>query len=256
MSQFKKGQRWSYLTRQEDSESTLIIGQVDKKFFKVNAIHVAIEKVTDPDGKTTEIGHFPFSEQALKSSVIKLIEEDVWVKLQMKKTIKEWQDNPNAGVFTKSVANTIDAVFNVVPKNFDDDFDALVSTLRQQKTDADLNELYGHLFGLNQWYFLTDPEDNRMPLQFVFEGGQNTTPAVLVFTSKARASAAAFELGLLESEESAVSVMSPEVKEAVMWISSELFQNEWLCFNYTQENFPVYSNEVTRLYNQFKLSKH
>lgn len=256
MSQFKKGQRWSYTTREEDKESTLVIGQVDKKLFKVSAIHVAIEKVTGPDGKTTEIGHFPFSEQAMKSSVVKLIEDDAWVNPQMKQPIKEWQDNPSAGVFTTSVATTIDEIFKSIPNVFDDEFDDLVTTMRQKQTESTLNELYGHLFCLNQWYFLTDPENDRMPLQFVFEDGMNKTPAVLAFTSKERASSAALELGLLESDDEVVSLMSPEVKEAVMWISSDMFKNEWLCFNLTQENFPIYRDEVTKLYNRYKLSKH
>lgn len=256
MSQFKKGQRWSYITREEDKGSTLVIGQVDKKFFKVSAIHVAVENVKGPDGETTQINHFPFSEAALKSSVIKLLEDDAWINPATKKPIKKWQDDPRAGVFEMTVAKTIDEGFAAMKLAFSDDFDQLVTTMRQKKTDEDINQLYGHLFCLHQWYFLTDPENDQMPLQFVFEDGMNKTPAVLAFTSKERASSAALELGLLASDEEAVGVMSPEVKEAVMWISSDMFKNEWLCFNLTQENFPIYKDEVTGLYNRFKLSQH
>ena len=138
------------------------------------------------------------------------------------------------------------AVVSVAPPSPDDSFDAIVQEMRAKKSKELIGELYRQLFSLDQWCFLCEPGDERAPVQWEFPEGINPTPALLAFTSSERAASAAAALGLYP-EGSSVSIMPVSVKDAVEWISSSDCANEWLCFNLTQQEFPLYCDAAVEL---------
>ena len=248
MGAYETGQRWTYYTRGQDAGSTLIVGQVDGDDVKPAVIHIRVEGIASPHSDTPiEIGHMPFTLEAMDASVVDLVAADVTLPAEFAEGIATWK-NQQGGVFSVAVAEAIDGVLSAMPAPFDDPFDDIVTEMREKRTDAMIDELYRHLFALDQWYFLCEPDDPRAPVQWEFPEGANPTPALLAFTSQQRAGVAAIELGLYPAG-SSVSIMPATVKEAVDWISSQDCANEWLCFNLTQQNFPLYCDDAVAIFN-------
>jgi hypothetical protein len=119
--------------------------------------------------------------------------------------------------------------------------------MRSKQSEELIGELYRQLFSLDQWFFLCEPDNPRAPVQWEFPDGVNPTPALLAFTSRERAVSAAVSLGIYP-EGSSVSIMPASVKDSVHWISGPDCANEWLCFNLTQQNFPLYRDDAARLF--------
>ena len=108
---YKAGQVWKYKTRQSEPNSVLKILKVEYYSDTSIVIHIAVENVhirnvTSPSGFNDRIPHLPLSEQALDSSVVKLIDENA--------TLPEFQEGYNiwkrskGGVFTVTVAEAVD----------------------------------------------------------------------------------------------------------------------------------------------------
>jgi hypothetical protein len=114
---FAAGQEWSYKTRPQDSGSTLIIAKVDMnerfgKIFHISLINVIVINPHTNDGISRELPHFPISEESIRSSVIeyKGVAKTMPSYQEGYKTWKEAFDNGNAGVFTITVSEIVDAV--------------------------------------------------------------------------------------------------------------------------------------------------
>lgn len=110
---FEVGQRWEYATRPEDVGSVLTIVRVDDINDEA-IVHISLERVKiksprSADGFADHISHLPISDDALRTSVTKLIgstselpdfEEgyQIW---------KEAFDAGNGGFFTISVSECV-----------------------------------------------------------------------------------------------------------------------------------------------------
>jgi hypothetical protein len=246
MPEYAAGQRWTYRSREQDAGSTLVIGSVQKRLLKSTIVHVMVDGVVcATSADPIVISHMPFSKQAIDASVIELVETGVEAGPQFEEGIATWREH-NGGVFDLTVAEAVDAVVSVGPAPQDDPFDELVTEMRAQQSEELVGELYRQLFALKQWFFLCDPDDPQSPVQWQFEEGANPTPALLAFTSTRRAASAAIELGLYP-EDSQIRMMPAPVRDAVEWISGPHCANEWLCFNFTQENFPLYCDDAVQL---------
>lgn len=46
MANYQAGQRWKYRTRERDADSTVVIGKVQKSFFRQPVIHISVLKIT------------------------------------------------------------------------------------------------------------------------------------------------------------------------------------------------------------------
>src|SRR5215471_4560886 len=71
---FAAGQHWSYETRPEDPNSTLIVGRVEELPGHGTVVHVAVIDVNlhTPSGSVGHVlAHLPFSADALRKSVKK-----------------------------------------------------------------------------------------------------------------------------------------------------------------------------------------
>jgi len=238
MSKFEAGQRWSYKVRPQDTGSTFVVGEVTKEA-EQTVVHITVEDVSLPTSSTpSTIGHMPFSESAIEASVVKLVDgthsaHDVF------KPSKETWEKEKGSVFDTTVANAIDAVFSEDREVSDPEIDDLVIAMRDQKNEGAVEKLYSHLFQLEHWFFLCDPKDDQAPVQWEFPEAQNKSPAVLAFTSEDRAAIAATELGIYPAG-AEINLITPSVAECVDWMTSDAFDNEWLCFNISDQNFPFY----------------
>ncbi len=255
MTKLRAGQRWTYRTRAADTESTLVIGKLDKKLAKPTIVHISVEQVDVPSaGGRSSIGHLPFAEEAIKASLLELVEDGCAPDENFGNGYAQWQQ-ANGGAFETSVAETLDLILPAMPVGTtnnteplaDDGFDAIVTEIRDVQSEDLIEQLYRQLLALPRWYFLCEPDDARKPVEWVFPDGQNTNPAVLAFTSADRATAAGVSLGLY-GDDDAVTLMPAPVAAAVDWISSTDFQNEWLCFNLSQRDFPLYVDDAVARY--------
>ncbi|HEX9511661.1 MAG TPA: hypothetical protein VF939_14325 [Puia sp.] len=75
---FKVGQIWKYDNREGEDSSTLTILKLEKYDVGDTIIHIRVDglNIYNPQstaGKTTEIGHLPYSEKALSKCVTKLV---------------------------------------------------------------------------------------------------------------------------------------------------------------------------------------
>jgi hypothetical protein len=114
---FIAGQIWKYNTRPGEEKSTLTILKVEKYDKAGIVVHVYVSGLKQkntrvPGGYSDEIGHLPFSKDALLKSVTTLVSSgnklpdykggyDVW---------KEAFDNNKAGVFSITVSQAVQFV--------------------------------------------------------------------------------------------------------------------------------------------------
>ncbi len=254
MTKLSVGQRWTYRTRPQDPASTFIIGRIDAASEQPTIVHVAVEQVSSPTSqKLTTIGHLPFSDDAIEASIRDLVELNAPVDAVFAEGYQNWR-HANGGVFETTVSETLNLLFKeLVPAEPNpstvDRFDTIVTEMNACSTDQQAQEhrhaLSTELFSLDQWYFLCDPADHGAPVEWVFPDGPDQSPTILAFTSEERARSAGVELGLYPAG-GAVPVMPSPVEAALEWISGDQFQHEWLSFNLTQQNFPLYVTEVLR----------
>lgn len=244
MPKYEVGQRWTYQTREQDTGgSTLLIGSVQRQAGQ-DVIHIKVENVgpLNSNGPSV-VSHMPFSQAAMDASVVSLVESQADVGDDFQEGIATWKEQAG-GVFEISVAEAIEAVFSVAAQP-DDTFDELVVEMRSTRSSELIGKLHRQLFALPQWFFLSDPENDRAPVQWQFADGANTKPALLAFTNEERAATAAVELGLYP-EGTGIPIMPAPVREAAKWFSGPDCANEWICFNLTYEDFPLQSDEAVQ----------
>lgn len=120
---FTEGQVWSYKTRKGEESSRVLINKVETnpKFGKIFHISVSGVKVKNPrisGGISTNLPHFPVSEETLKKSLTKLKGKnqpnpDYYEGYQ---TWKSAFDKGNAGIFTIDVADIVGVVEEAINK--------------------------------------------------------------------------------------------------------------------------------------------
>jgi hypothetical protein len=104
---FAVGQEWSL----PSGDATVVVGRVED-WRDQTAIHVSILNIKTPPGsqsviRMTQIAHAPFSCEALKGSVAKLLRTNASPLDGFEAGYKEWQD-AKGGVFTIGVGEILD----------------------------------------------------------------------------------------------------------------------------------------------------
>lgn len=244
MTPFEVGQRWAYQTRPQDIGSTLLIGNVPDDPSAMSTVHIAVEGIAS----IGVIGHMPFTVEALRASVTDLLESGLPIDPDFFGGLATWEEQ-QGGTFTLTVAEALAVVAEIAPSLETDGFDELVVEMREKRSEALIEQLYAQLFDLDQWFFVCEPDDAQVPVQWVFPDGSNPAPALLAFTSHQRAMEAATAIGLYP-QGADIGIMAPDLSMAVDWITSDGCANEWLCFNYTGETFPLYVDEAQRLFSR------
>lgn len=120
---FTEGQVWSYKTRKGEETSRVMINKVESnpKLGKIFHISVSGVKVKNPrisGGISTNLSHFPVSEETLKKSLTKLNGKSQ-PDLDYYEGYKTWKsafDKGNAGVFTIDVADIVGVVEEAINK--------------------------------------------------------------------------------------------------------------------------------------------
>jgi hypothetical protein len=121
--EYSESQVWSYKTRPGEEKSTVLINKVEshEKLGKIFHISVDGVKVKNPHiagGISTELPHFPVSEETLNKSLTKLngkrsVNPDY---LEGYKTWKAAFDAGEAGIFTISVSEIVGFVEETINK--------------------------------------------------------------------------------------------------------------------------------------------
>jgi len=110
---FQVGQRWSYRTRPQEPESTLIIGRVENDPKLGSVIHVSVIglRLKNPraeGGFGNVAAHLPISPKALRDSVIARVGDAV-PDADFERGYAMWRD-AGGGVFTVSVREAVQFV--------------------------------------------------------------------------------------------------------------------------------------------------
>lgn len=114
---FSEGEVWSYKSRPGEAGSTLLINRVETdsklgSIYHISLSGVRVKNLRAPSGISTELAHFPVSQQTLEQSCIKLLGTSK-PNPKYLEGYAEWKrafDQGNAGVFTTSVAEIVDVV--------------------------------------------------------------------------------------------------------------------------------------------------
>lgn len=120
---FAEGQVWSYKARKGEDKSQVVINkiEIDPKLGKIFHISVSGVKVKNPriaGGISTELPHFPVSEETLKRSLIKL-KGTKQINPDYRDGYQTWRsafDKGEAGIFTIDVAKIVGVVEQAVNK--------------------------------------------------------------------------------------------------------------------------------------------
>lgn len=120
---YSEGQVWSYKTRLGEENSTLLIDKIETNAKLGRIFHISIDGVRIKNrhiagGISTQLPHFPVSEETLKQSLTKLIGHRAphpdYVEGYM--TWKAAFDAGKAGVFTIPVSEIIGVVEETINK--------------------------------------------------------------------------------------------------------------------------------------------
>ena len=121
--EYSEGQVWSYKTRSGEEKSTVLINKIEshEKLGKIFHISVDGVKVKNPHiagGFSTELPHFPVSEETLKKSLTKLIgkRSPNPEYLEGYKTWKAAFDAGEAGIFTVSISEIVGFIEETINK--------------------------------------------------------------------------------------------------------------------------------------------
>ena len=120
---FAEGQVWSYKTRKGEESSRVLINKIEmhSKFGKIFHISVSDVKVKNPGiagGVSTDLPHFPVSEETLRKSLTKLNGKSQ-PNPDYQEGYQTWKsafDKGKAGVFTIDVADIVGAVEQAINK--------------------------------------------------------------------------------------------------------------------------------------------
>jgi hypothetical protein len=113
-SRYTVGQVWSYKTRPGEEKSSFQVVKVEHHPKLGNIIHVAIRGLQvnnplSPEGISENIPHLPFSEETIKSSALKLLEEkaDLPAYEEGYQMWREEFDAGHAGIFTITISEAV-----------------------------------------------------------------------------------------------------------------------------------------------------
>lgn len=116
---FAPGQVWS-LKSTPPTTAKVVIGRIEDWNNKV-VVHVSIVDIPAPktspgSGRSTNIGHMPFERSALANSVDRLLATNATLEPNFESGYAQWKD-AKGGIFTISVPQAIEAVFQVLERN-------------------------------------------------------------------------------------------------------------------------------------------
>lgn len=116
-SEYSEGQVWAYETRPGEEKSTVLINKVEAhaqlgRIFHISIREVRVKNRHTEGGITTDLPHFPVSEETLTKSVTTLVGKQPPNPdyVQGYKTWKEAFDAGKAGVFTISVSEIVSII--------------------------------------------------------------------------------------------------------------------------------------------------
>ncbi|NTY01442.1 hypothetical protein [Deinococcus sp. JMULE3] len=117
---FQAGQRWTYRTRPGEDTSTVLILRRDDEPSGV-VLHVALDGLRLgnshlPGGVQMELGHAPVTVDALRASVLELIQVNAPLPND-EGGYRQWReaaDRGEAGVFTLTLAEILDVIGQAV----------------------------------------------------------------------------------------------------------------------------------------------
>lgn len=122
-SEYSEGQIWSYKSRIGEEKSTVLINKIEKneKLGKIYHISLNAVKVKNPHmagGFSSELPHFPVSEETLKKSLLKLVANAAPNPdyIEGYNTWKVAFDAGEAGIFTIPVAEIVDFIEDTINK--------------------------------------------------------------------------------------------------------------------------------------------
>jgi hypothetical protein len=122
-SDYTEGQVWSYKTRPGEEQSTVLINKIETheklgKIFHISVSKVKVKNRQVEGGITTDLPHFPVSEETLKKSVTRLIGKQTQNPnyIEGYKTWKAAFDAGKAGIFTISVAEIVGFIEEAINK--------------------------------------------------------------------------------------------------------------------------------------------
>lgn len=119
--EYAEGQVWSYKTRPGESSSSVLINKIEAnpklgKIFHISVLNVKVRNPHIASGITTELPHFPVSQETLDKSCLKLLKKSPANKdyLEGYKIWKEAFDKGEAGIFTISIAEIVSFIEKTV----------------------------------------------------------------------------------------------------------------------------------------------
>jgi len=116
---FKVGQQWSYHTRPQDPQSTLIIGRIEELPAFGTVVHISVINVNvhggpDSSAVTHVVHHMPVTPEALRQSVISHLGAAP-VAEHFEDGYRAWQQ-AKGGVFTITVSEAVDYIEQSIAK--------------------------------------------------------------------------------------------------------------------------------------------
>jgi hypothetical protein len=120
---YSEGQVWAYRTRAGEDNSTVLINKIEAdeklgRIFHISVDGVRVRNSRAPGGVSTDLPHFPVSEETLKKSVTKLRGKKA-PNPKYADGYKAWKaefDAGRAGIFTTSVAEIVSFVEEAINK--------------------------------------------------------------------------------------------------------------------------------------------
>jgi hypothetical protein len=111
---YKVGQMWSYEARPHEEKSYFIIVKIESDAKLGTIVHIAMRGLKmknprSPDGISDTVNHMPFTEEAVKRSSLKLLQEKVELP-DYKEGYQMWRDAfdaQRAGVYTITLAEAV-----------------------------------------------------------------------------------------------------------------------------------------------------
>lgn len=120
---YSEGQVWSYKARLGEQKSTVLINKIETheklgKIFHISVDGVRVKNRHLKGGVSTELPHFPVSEETLKKSLTKLVAKRApnQAYIEGYKTWKAAFDAGEAGIFTVSVSEIVEFVEEAINK--------------------------------------------------------------------------------------------------------------------------------------------
>jgi len=236
MAVIEAGQSWRCSL---GKEVRVVIGRVEDE-----GVHVQVTGL--PNGT---IGHLPFTHEAILGSVTTRDDEAAEPSEVFVEGYEHWKE-AKGGFFSAALFEVVPQVLGIALDEDDAGIDEAVAQMRRNRDDQLIPVLYRRAMALPRWFFVADPEDPSAPLRMVFDERPDM-PAVLVFTSRAKAIHCAERRGFANAE-GEVHVRPAPVGEAVHWLVEGLHPSGvvYASFNLEGLDFPIYLDQLERLWDE------